>query len=34
TAQQVAQYNTMMSNLVAKQQNLLNAQKAVQSVTQ
>lgn len=34
TAQQVAQYNTMMSNLVAKQQNLVNAQKAIQSVTQ
>ncbi len=34
TAQQVAQYNTMMSNLVAKQQNLMNAQKTIQSVTQ
>ncbi|VTR58467.1 Protein of uncharacterised function (DUF3053) [Serratia fonticola] len=29
TQQQATQYNTMMSNLVAKQQDLLNAQKTV-----
>ena len=34
TSQQATQYNTMMSNLVAKQQDLLNAQKIVSSVTQ
>ncbi|GAK29050.1 DUF3053 domain-containing protein [Serratia liquefaciens] len=34
TSQQATQYNTMMSNLVAKQQDLLNAQKVVSSVTQ
>lgn len=34
TQQQVAQYNTMMSNLVAKQQDWLNAQKTVQAVMQ
>ena len=34
TSQQATQYNTMMSNLVAKQQDLLNAQKTVSSVTQ
>jgi hypothetical protein len=34
TSQQATQYNTMMSNLVAKQQDLLNAQKTVASVTQ
>ncbi|PVZ83766.1 DUF3053 domain-containing protein [Serratia sp. S1B] len=34
TQQQVAQYNTMMSNLVAKQQDWLNAQKTVQTVMQ
>ncbi|CAI2519891.1 DUF3053 domain-containing protein [Serratia liquefaciens] len=34
TSQQATQYNTMMSNLVAKQQDLLNAQKVVSGVTQ
>ncbi|CAI1903042.1 DUF3053 domain-containing protein [Serratia proteamaculans] len=34
TSQQATQYNTMMSSLVAKQQDLLNAQKTVSSVTQ
>lgn len=34
TSQQATQYNTMMSNLVVKQQDLLNAQKIVSSVTQ
>lgn len=34
TSQQATQYNTMMSNLVAKQQDLLNAQKIVSSVNQ
>jgi hypothetical protein len=34
TSQQATQYNTMMSNLVAKQQDLLNAQKIVSSITQ
>lgn len=34
TQQQAAQYNTMMSNLLAKQQDLLNAQKTVQAVMQ
>ncbi|GAA3909558.1 MAG: DUF3053 domain-containing protein [Gibbsiella quercinecans] len=34
TQQQAAQYNTMMSNLVARQQNLLNAQSTVQRVMQ
>ena len=33
-SQQATQYNTMMSNLVAKQQDLLNAQKIVSSVNQ
>jgi hypothetical protein len=34
TQQQATQYNTMMSNLVAKQQNWLNAQKTVQGLMQ
>lgn len=34
SAQQARQYNTMMSSLVAKQQNLLNAQKTLQRVAQ
>jgi hypothetical protein len=34
TQQQVTEYNKMMANLVAKQQNFLNAQQAVKSVTQ
>ena len=34
TQQQATQYNTMMSNLVAKQQDLLNAQKTVLAVMQ
>lgn len=34
TQQQAVQYNAMMSSLVAKQQNLLNAQKTVQAVMQ
>jgi len=34
TSQQATQYNTMMSILVAKQQDLLNAQKTVSGVTQ
>ncbi|WON76994.1 DUF3053 domain-containing protein [Serratia sp. UGAL515B_01] len=34
TQQQATQYNTMMSSLVAKQQNLLNAQKTVLAVMQ
>lgn len=34
TAQQAAQYNTMMSSLVAKQQTLVNAQKTLRSVAQ
>lgn len=34
TQKQVTQYNTMMSSLVAKQPNFLNAQKSVQGVTQ
>lgn len=34
TSQQATQYNTMMSNLVAKQQDLLNAQKIISSVNQ
>lgn len=34
TQQQAVQYNTMMSNLIAKQQNFLNAQQTVQGVMQ